>query len=148
MHLKTSHYNSIQCAVKNWNLLFILFDYSINNTCTDRLIASHLQCGKAAGIDNIMAEHILHAHPALIYHLTKLCNLILIHDRESYTFRLRIGSRFSEITWSILDCSNPTSGSCRRWFFMGWEKNLVRIWRTAWPPQLEVFLVNYEFLTN
>ena len=46
---------------------------------TDRLLVSHSKCGKTGGIDNIMAEHILYAHPALISHLTKLFNLKLIH---------------------------------------------------------------------
>ena len=46
---------------------------------TDSLIRSHLKCGKAAGLDNIVPEHILYAHPALIVHLTTLFNLVLRH---------------------------------------------------------------------
>jgi hypothetical protein len=53
---------------------------------TDCLIASHLKCGTAVGIDNIMAEHILYAHPALVSHLTRLFNLILIHGYVPSTF--------------------------------------------------------------
>jgi hypothetical protein len=53
---------------------------------TDSLIASHLKCGKAAGIDNITDEHILYAHPALISYLTKLFNLSLIHGFVPGTF--------------------------------------------------------------
>ena len=68
------HEASVNTFVCN-NLDMWLFDVEE----TDRLIASHLKCGKAAGIDNIMAEHIICAHAALISHLTKLFNLILIH---------------------------------------------------------------------
>jgi len=46
---------------------------------TDSLIRSHLKCGKAAGLDNIVPEHILYAHPALIVHLTTSFNLVLRH---------------------------------------------------------------------
>ena len=40
---------------------------------------AHLKCGKAAGFDNIMTEHILLAHPALMLHITTLFNLMLKH---------------------------------------------------------------------
>jgi len=40
---------------------------------------NNLKFGKAAGIDNIVAEHIIYAHPAIIYHLTNVFNLMIIH---------------------------------------------------------------------
>jgi len=43
----------------------------------DKAVRNSLRTGKAAGIDNIVAEHILHAHPAIIYHLTKLINQLI-----------------------------------------------------------------------
>ena len=42
-------------------------------------INSNLKLDKAAGIDNIMAENILIAHPAIITHLKNLFNLMIIH---------------------------------------------------------------------
>ena len=38
------------------------------------------QCGKAAGIDNLTAEHIVYSHPSGIVHLCKLFNLKLKHN--------------------------------------------------------------------
>jgi len=60
-----------------------MFYYSDIDACllsveeTDSLIRSHLKCGKAAGMDNIVPEHILYAHPALFVHLTTLFYLVL-----------------------------------------------------------------------
>ena len=45
----------------------------------DTAVRNNLKLGKAAGIDNIVAEHIIYAHPAIIYHLTNVFNLMIIH---------------------------------------------------------------------
>ena len=45
----------------------------------DNAIRNNLKTGKAAGSDNIVAEHIIYAHPAIVSHLTKLFNLIILH---------------------------------------------------------------------
>jgi len=42
-------------------------------------VRNNLKLGKAAGIDNIVAEHLIYAHPAIIYHLTNIFNRMLIH---------------------------------------------------------------------
>ena len=38
-----------------------------------------LKKGKAAGSDNITAEHVIYADPSLVYHLCNLFNLIIQH---------------------------------------------------------------------
>jgi len=45
----------------------------------DSAIRNNLKMGKAAGIDHIVAEHIIYAHPAVVSHLNKLFNLMIIH---------------------------------------------------------------------
>jgi len=40
---------------------------------------NNIKLGKAAGINNIVAEHIIYAHSAIIYHLTTIFNLMLVH---------------------------------------------------------------------
>ena len=35
--------------------------------------------GKAPGVDNVTAEHIVYAHPAIVMHLTKLFNAMIVH---------------------------------------------------------------------
>ena len=40
-------------------------------------IIKNLKVGKAAGLDNITPEHVLHSHPIVIYCLTKLFNLFV-----------------------------------------------------------------------
>jgi len=52
----------------------------------DKAVRNNLRIGKAAGIDNIVAEHIIHAHPAIIYHLTKLFNQLILHSYVPNTF--------------------------------------------------------------
>lgn len=54
-------------------------EYMFNVEDVELAINNNLKPGKAAGIDNIMAEHILHAHPAIITHLKNLFNLMIIH---------------------------------------------------------------------
>ena len=36
-------------------------------------------CDKAAGVDNIVKEHLTHSHPALIVHLKLLFNIMSVH---------------------------------------------------------------------
>jgi hypothetical protein len=55
---------------RNWMFSVEEVDYVIRNC---------LKTGKAAGHDNISAEHILWAHPSVVLHLCKLFNLILQH---------------------------------------------------------------------
>jgi len=52
----------------------------------DKAVRNNLRIGKAAGIDNIVAEHIIHAHPAIIYQLTKLFNQLILHSYVPNTF--------------------------------------------------------------
>ena len=49
-------------------------------------IRNNLKLEKAAGIDCIVAEHIIYAHPAVVMHLTKLFNLMLIHGYVPQNF--------------------------------------------------------------
>jgi len=51
----------------------------------DKAVRNNCRIGKAAGIDNIVAEHIIYAHPAIIYHLTKL-NQLILHSYVPNTF--------------------------------------------------------------
>ena len=49
---------------------------------TNNIVAcciNKLNAGKASGPDGLATEHILHAHPLLVTHLTKLFNDILVH---------------------------------------------------------------------
>jgi len=45
----------------------------------DTAIFSHLQRGKAPGLDSLSLEHFIHAHPLVIIHLNKLFNLLIRH---------------------------------------------------------------------
>jgi len=42
------------------------------------------------GIDHFTAEHILYAHPAVVSHLTKLFNAIILHSHVPYSFGFSI----------------------------------------------------------
>ena len=65
---RVNHHNMYEC--RDWLLSVEDVDLGIRN---------NLQLGKAAGCDNIVAEHIIYAHPAVVLHLTKLFNLMLTH---------------------------------------------------------------------
>ena len=41
-------------------------------------VISNLKTGKAAGLDGIVVEHLLHSHPSAVLLVTYLCNLILL----------------------------------------------------------------------
>ena len=56
--------------INNWQFSVDDVNYVVNHS---------LQKGKAAGDDNVAAEHILYAHPNIIIHLCRLFNLILKH---------------------------------------------------------------------
>lgn len=45
----------------------------------DSVIRNHMKRGKAAGIDNLTLEHIIHSHPIVVWHLARLFNLMLKH---------------------------------------------------------------------
>lgn len=55
---------------RNWQFTVEDVDYVINHS---------LKKGKAAGDDNVTAEHILFAHPCIVVHLCRLFNLIMKH---------------------------------------------------------------------
>jgi len=38
-----------------------------------------LKCNKSAGLDDIVAEHLIHAHPAVVVHLKLLFGVMLTH---------------------------------------------------------------------
>ena len=44
--------------------------------------------GKAAGLDDLMIEHVLYSHPVLIVILAKLFNLVVSAAYVPYGFRL------------------------------------------------------------
>jgi len=45
-------------------------------------------CGKAAGLDELTTEHIVHSHPVLLVILAKLFNIIMSAGYVPYGFRL------------------------------------------------------------
>ena len=45
----------------------------------DKVIRNNLKFGKAAGADNITTEHLVYAHHAVVTHLTRLFNAMIIH---------------------------------------------------------------------
>ena len=55
---------------KKW--LFLISD--VNN-----VICNSLKKGKAAGIDNITAEHVIYSDPMIAVHLCNLFNLVIHH---------------------------------------------------------------------
>jgi len=59
-----------------------MLDASTNNVFSVSDIEkalSSLKGGKAAGVDNIVKEHLTHSHPALIVHLKLLFNIMSVH---------------------------------------------------------------------
>ena len=53
-------------------------DNYVNTECIERCIGQ-LKLGKAAGLDNIVAEHIVHSHPSLVIHIKLLFSMMLNH---------------------------------------------------------------------
>ena len=53
--------------------------------------------GKACGPDDLGAEHLLYAHPALIVHLQNLFKLILCHRFVPNSFGVELQSRWLRI---------------------------------------------------
>jgi len=49
-----------------------------------------LKSGKAAGVDNIVKEHLIHSHPALIVHLKHMFNIMSVHGFVSDGFGIGI----------------------------------------------------------
>ena len=57
-------------------------DSSTNNVFSVSDIEKALSClksGQAAGVDNIVKEHLIHSHPALIVHLKLMFNIMSVH---------------------------------------------------------------------
>jgi len=57
-------------------------DSSTNNVFSVSDIEKALSClksGKAARVDNIVKEHLIHSHPALIVHLKLMFNIMSVH---------------------------------------------------------------------
>jgi hypothetical protein len=77
----------------NYNGSPFVDDYWFDVELIDKVIAD-LHVGKAAGLDNLTAEHLKYSHPALTSILTKLFNLIVCHGHvpndfcKSYTVPL------------------------------------------------------------
>ena len=55
-----------------------LSDNYVNTECIERCIRQ-LKLGKAAGLDNIVAEHIVYSHPSLVIHVKLLFTMMLNH---------------------------------------------------------------------
>jgi len=66
------------------------FDNRCNNNCiiddwlftvedVDYVLHQRIKSGKAAGIDNLTAEHLFYCHPSIAVHLSNLFNLMLKH---------------------------------------------------------------------
>jgi len=51
---------------------------------------SCLKSGQAARVDNIVKEHLIHSHPALIVHLKLMFNIMSVHGFVSDGFGMRI----------------------------------------------------------
>ena len=70
----------------------------------DTVIRSHMKRGKAAGVDNISLEHIVYSHPAVVWHLCRLFNLMILHGYvpNQYVVLLYRWSRTSMVTYLIL----------------------------------------------
>jgi len=58
----------------------------------DTILRSNVKLGKAPGIDHLTAEHILYSHPAVVLHLTKLLNAIILHSYvpDSFGFSITV----------------------------------------------------------
>jgi len=52
----------------------------LNKEEVDSAVRNNLKLAKAAGIDNVVAEHLIYVHLAIIYHLTNIFKWLLIHD--------------------------------------------------------------------
>jgi len=75
-----SMFNS-NCIIDNW--LFTVKD-------VDYVLHHHIKSGKAAGIDNLTAEHLFYYHPSITVHLSNLFNLMLKHSYVPSQFGLGI----------------------------------------------------------
>ena len=56
----------------------------------NKSIVRHLKKGKTAGVDNIVAEHIVNSHPCFIVHLKFLFQMMLLHGYVPNSFGLGI----------------------------------------------------------
>ena len=54
-------------------------EYSVIDIETVEKCIGSLKCNKSAGGDRIVAEHIIHTHPAIVVHLKLLFSMMLTH---------------------------------------------------------------------
>ena len=66
------------------------------------MCVKHLICGKAAGADRLVAEHIVHAAPSLIINLKLLFSLFLSHVYVPDAFVLELVFLLSKINQATL----------------------------------------------
>jgi hypothetical protein len=60
-------------------------DHIIDVECVERCVKM-LKCNKAAGHDDLVAEHIINAHPAVIVHLKLLFSMMMTHSHVPEPF--------------------------------------------------------------
>jgi len=87
-------------AVKLTDLAFVVDEMSASQyECSegllsveevDKLISLNLKLGKAPGVDNIVAEHIVYSHPAVVFHLTNLFNMMICHGYVPSQFGISV----------------------------------------------------------
>jgi len=56
----------------------------------DKLISLKLKLGKAPGVDNIVAEHIVYCHPAAVFYLTNLFSMMICHGYVPSQFGISV----------------------------------------------------------
>jgi len=56
----------------------------------DKVISLNLKLRKALGVDNIVAKHIVYCHPAVVFHLTNLFNMMICHGYVPSQFRISV----------------------------------------------------------
>jgi len=64
----TSNFSDNQIEITtNVDVLSDCHKWQLTIENVDTTVRNNLRFGRAAGIDNIVAEHIIYAHPAIIY---------------------------------------------------------------------------------
>ena len=69
--------------------------FSVETICK---IICELKPGKACGLDGLMAEHLLHCHPAVHLIITYLCNLMLMSGHVPSQFTLGLTFPIEKVT--------------------------------------------------
>ena len=68
---------------------------------------------KAAGVDNIVKEHLIYSHPAIIVHLRILFNIMSVHGFDHVTGAL-IELHWLPVRYRITNCVP----SCMEWYMV------------------------------